>query len=157
MATKEDVAPANLDKMSANLARVEELSKRLIEALSARKPANATLNGPSQELFLKASQSYMNEVMQNPGRIFEHQVEYWGKSVKHFMDAQVALAQGKLSAPPDDTPSDRRFSNPLWATNPYFNYVKQQYMLNAEALRTAAVPVVRDLPEGPWRGWGWNR
>ena len=63
MATKEDVAPANLDKMSANLARVEELSKRLIEALSARKPANATLNGPSQELFLKASQSYMSEVM----------------------------------------------------------------------------------------------
>ena len=48
MATKEDVAPANLDKMSANLARVEELSKRLIEALSARKPANVTLNGPSQ-------------------------------------------------------------------------------------------------------------
>ena len=141
MATKEDVAPANLDKMSANLARVEELSKRLIEALSARKPANATLNGPSQELFLKASQSYMSEVMQNPGRIFEHQVEFWGKSVKHFMDAQVALAQGKLSAPPDDTPSDRRFSNPLWATNPYFNYVKQQYMLNAEALRTAVADI----------------
>ncbi|MGA1025481.1 MAG: PHA/PHB synthase family protein [Lutimaribacter sp.] len=141
MATKEDVAPANLDKMTANLARVEELSKRLIEALSARKPANATLNGPSQELFLKASQSYMAEVMQNPGRIFEHQVEFWGKSVKHFMDAQVALAQGKLSAPPDPTPSDRRFSNPLWATNPYFNYVKQQYMLNAQALRTAVADI----------------
>jgi len=141
MATKEDVAPANLDKMTANLARVEELSKRLIEALSARKPANATLNGPSQELFLNASQSYMAEVMQNPGRIFEHQVEFWGKSVKHFMDAQVALAQGKLSAPPDPTPSDRRFSNPLWATNPYFNYVKQQYMLNAQALRTAVADI----------------
>ena len=141
MATKEDVAPASLDKMTANLARVEELSKRLIEALSARKPANATLNGPSQELFLKASQSYMAEVMQNPGRIFEHQVEFWGKSVKHFMDAQVALAQGKLSAPPDPTPSDRRFSNPLWATNPYFNYVKQQYMLNAQALRTAVADI----------------
>jgi bacillithiol biosynthesis deacetylase BshB1 len=28
---------------------------------------------------------------------------------------------------------------------------------HAEALRTAAVPVVRDLPEEPWRGWGWNR
>lgn len=34
---------------------------------------------------------------------------------------------------------DKRFANPLWETNPYFNYVKEQYFLNAEAIRAAAV------------------
>ena len=147
MTTKEDVAGgtseggADLDRLNANLARVEELSQRLIAAVSARKPANPVLNGPGQDLFAKAAQSYWTEMMQNPGRIFEHQVEYWTKSVKHFLDAQSALAHGQFRAPEDDTPSDRRFANPLWRTHPYFNYVKQQYMLNAEAMRKAVADV----------------
>ncbi|MGH1355559.1 MAG: PHA/PHB synthase family protein [Thalassovita sp.] len=137
MTTKEDVAGENLDRLNANLARVEELSQRLIAAMSGRKPTNPTINAPDQDVFLKAATSYWQEMTQNPARLFESQLEYWGKSVKHFIEAQQVLAQGKLEAPEDRTPTDRRFSNPLWKTNPYFNYVKQQYMLNAEALRTA--------------------
>ena len=47
------------------------------------------------------------------------------------------LAKGKLEAPPDSTPKDRRFSNPLWETHPFFNYLKQQYLLNSEAVANA--------------------
>jgi polyhydroxyalkanoate synthase len=144
MTTKEDVAGENLDRLNANLARVEELSQRLIAAMSGRKPPNPTLNAPDQDVFLKAATTYWQEMSQNPARLFESQLEYWGKSVKHFIEAQQVLAQGKLEAPEDRTPSDRRFSNPLWKTNPYFNYVKQQYMLNAEALRNA-VNDIEDL------------
>ena len=135
---------SDLEKMNANLARVEELVQRLTAAMTARNPANPTLNAPDQELFTQAASSYWAEMMQNPGRIFEHQAQFWGKSVKHFLDAQAALAQGKLTAPEDPTPSDARFSNPLWQSHPYFNYIKQQYMLNAEALR-AAVEDVSDM------------
>ena len=46
------------------------------------------------------------------------------------------LAKGELEAPPDPTPKDRRFANPLWETHPFFNYLKQQYLLNAEAVMT---------------------
>ncbi|MCW8842341.1 MAG: class I poly(R)-hydroxyalkanoic acid synthase, partial [Rhodobacteraceae bacterium] len=71
----------------------------------------------------------------------EHQLDFWSKSVKHFVDAQHMLLQGKLEAAPDETPSDRRFSNPLWQTHPYFNFIKQQYMRNAEAIRQAVSDV----------------
>ena len=136
MTTKEDVAGENLDRLNANLAKVEELSKRLIAAMSSRKAANPTLNGPDQEMFMNAATSYWQEMAKNPARLFETQMEYWGKSVRHFLEAQQAMAQG-MEAPDDPTPTDRRFSNPLWKTNPYFNYVKQQYMLNSEALKNA--------------------
>ena len=136
MTTKEDVAGENLDRLNANLAKVEELSKRLIAAMSSRKAANPTLNGPDQEMFMNAAASYWQEMAKNPARLFETQMEYWGKSVRHFLEAQQAMAQG-MEAPDDPTPTDRRFSNPLWKTNPYFNYVKQQYMLNSEALKNA--------------------
>jgi polyhydroxyalkanoate synthase len=146
MTTKEDVAGENLERLNANLARVEELSQRLIAAMSGRKPPNPTLNAPDQDMFLKAATTYWQEMSQNPARLFESQLEYWGKSVKHFIEAQQVLAQGKLEAPEDRTPTDRRFSNPLWKTNPYFNYVKQQYMLNAEALQNA-VNEIDDLED----------
>ena len=143
MATQHDDASENLEKMNANLARVEELSQRLIQALAAKNnPANPTLNGPGQDLFAKAAVSYWSEALENPGKIYETQLEYWGKSVRHFMEAQQMLLTGAQAEAPGEAKNalpDKRFANPLWETNPYFNYVKEQYFLNAEAIRAAAV------------------
>ncbi|WP_319826307.1 class I poly(R)-hydroxyalkanoic acid synthase [Thalassovita sp.] len=141
MTTKEDVAGENSDRLTANLAKVEELSQRLIAAMSGGKAANPGLNAPDQDVFVKAASNYWQEMLHNPAKLFESQLEYWGKSVKHFLEAQTALSQGGFSAPEDTNPDDRRFSNPLWKTNPYFNYVKQQYQLNSAALRKAVAEV----------------
>ncbi|MBR9651650.1 PHA/PHB synthase family protein [Thalassovita aquimarina] len=146
MTTKEDVALENLDRLNENLARVEELSKRFLNAVSQRNPANPTLNAPDQDVFLNAATAYWAEMAQNPSKLFENQLEFWGKSVKHYIEAQQALAKGTFEAPQDETGDDRRFSNPLWKTHPYFNFVKQQYMRNADAIRTA-VGELQDLDE----------
>lgn len=137
MTTEDDDAGAQLERLKVNLGKVEELSQRMMVALSQRKPADPALSGPSQEVYLKAATAYVAEMMQNPAKIMEHQVSYWAKTVKHYVEAQHVLAQGKLAAPPDSTPKDRRFANPLWETHPYFNYIKQQYLLNAEAVEAA--------------------
>ena len=36
------------------------------------------------------------------------------------------------------TNPDPRFSNPMWQSHPYFSFVKDQYLQNAAALRSAA-------------------
>ncbi|MEM0948704.1 MAG: class I poly(R)-hydroxyalkanoic acid synthase [Pseudomonadota bacterium] len=130
-----------LDRLNENLAKVEELSTRLVSAVSRKKSVPTSLQGPSQDLFVQAAAAYMAEMMANPSKILEHQISYWGKSLKHYVEAQQMLAQGKLEAPEDETPTDRRFSNPLWQTHPYFNFIKQQYLLNSEAIEDA----VQDL------------
>ena len=137
MTTKEAGSGENLERLNANLAKVEELSQRLVTAMSHRKAANPTLNAPDQEMFAKAASTYWTRMMQNPAHMFETQLEYWGQSVKHFIEAQQALASGKLEAPEDHTPDDRRFANPLWKSHPYFNFIKQQYMMNAQAIEKA--------------------
>src|SRR6056297_646781 len=149
MTTKEETAGENLDKMAENLARVEELSQRLIAALSARNPANPTLDSPSQELFAKAAASYWAEMVENPGKLYERQLEYWGQSVRHFMEAQQQLVQGHRphaldEAGDDPLKGDKRFANPLWNTHPFFHYIKHQYALNARAIEEA-VQEVDDL------------
>ncbi|MBD3679353.1 MAG: class I poly(R)-hydroxyalkanoic acid synthase [Rhodobacteraceae bacterium] len=137
MTSDENDAGEPLDKLGENLVRIEELSQRLIGAISGKKPVNPSLEGPGQDLFMKAATAYVTEMMSNPSKLIEHQVGYWGKSLKHYMDAQQRLAHGSLEPPEDETPSDKRFSSPLWQTHPYFNFLKQQYMMNTEAVEHA--------------------
>ena len=109
--------------------------------MSARTPPAAELSGPSQDVFVKAAGTYWKSLLENPGKIYEQQLEYWGKSVRHFVEAQQSMALGGPVAQDetaeDPLKGDKRFANPLWETHPYFSYIKQQYALNKHAIETA--------------------
>lgn len=137
MTTDEHDPSGNLDKLNENLSRVETLSERLVAALSAKRQVLPSLQGPGQDLYVKTTAAFVNDMVNQPSKIFEQQVAYWGKSVQHFIEAQEALASGKLIPPTDDTAPDPRFSNELWQTHPYFNYLKQQYLTSAEAIKNS--------------------
>ncbi|QBX99578.1 class I poly(R)-hydroxyalkanoic acid synthase [Rhodophyticola sp. CCM32] len=127
----------SLERLNANLAKMEELSKRMVAAISAHDPGDAGLQGPGKDLYMKAGAAYLEEMMTNPAKLMEQQVQYWGQTLTHFMDAQQELVRGHLAAPEDTTPEDRRFSNPMWKTHPYFNFIKQQYLISSAAIETA--------------------
>lgn len=128
------VPDAALPKFEQNMERIQQLTKRLMSAMTNKRSVPQDLQGPAPELYEKATSSYMHDMVHNPSKIIEQQVGYWGKTLKHFVDAQQALASGKLTAPADTTAPDKRFTNPLWQSHPYFNFLKQQYMLNAQAM-----------------------
>ncbi|CUH75763.1 PHA/PHB synthase family protein [Tropicibacter naphthalenivorans] len=144
MTTNEVAAGKHQQRLEENLAKVEALSQRLVNALTKKHPTPNALNGPDPALYSKAAQAYFSEWTTNPAKILEQQVQYWGKTVTHFVEAQQALASGKLAAPDDPGPKDRRFKNELWDTHPYFNFVKQQYLINAEAIKEA-VESIEDM------------
>lgn len=134
MTTTQNESEERLARLNANLAKVEDLSKRLTTAIAQRKSADPALAGPGQDVYMKAATAYVAEMMQNPSKLIENQVSYWGKTLKHYIDAQQVLLKGELKAPDDPTPKDRRFSNPLWEDHPFFNYLKQQYLLNSDMI-----------------------
>ncbi len=134
MTTDEAPKAPDMARLNGNLVKIEELSQRLVSAFSQKKETDPALQAPGQELFLKAATAYMGDMMANPAKIMEQQVSYWGKSLKHYIQAQDALAKGKMRAPEDHTPDDGRFSGQTWETHPYFNFIKQQYQFNAEAV-----------------------
>lgn len=136
MAIAQDNYPAD-SSLEANLKKLEELSDRLQVALSRRKPADPGLAGPGNELYMKAAAAYMGEMVANPAKVIEHQVEYWGKTLAHMVEAQQALASGQLKAPEDRLPDDPRFKGALWRDHPYFNFLKQRYQMNSNAVMGA--------------------
>ncbi|MCA0905078.1 class I poly(R)-hydroxyalkanoic acid synthase [Ruegeria marisrubri] len=138
-----DVSEEHIERIKENMEKVEQLSKRLVEIMASKKSHTPALDGPNQELFARAATAYWAEAWQNPAKLLEQQIEFWGKSVLNFAEAQKALTTGEVQTE-ETKPGDKRFSNPLWETNPYFRLIRQQYLTNAEAI-AQAVSSVDDL------------
>jgi len=144
MTTSNDFDPMNssehIEKLKENMSHVEALSKRLIDVMAQKKAHNAALDGPNQDLYARAATAYWAEAVQNPARLLEQQIEFWGKSVVNFAEAQQSFSKDSAVAAVEK-PSDRRFANPMWQSNPYFNFIKQQYQTNAEAIRQSVAEI----------------
>lgn len=126
------------EKLMANIDRIESLTQRLAVAMAQRKQKAPGVEGPGPDLFATATNAWLKQLAEQPGRIIEQQVSYWGETLRHFADAQSAMVRGTLTSPPDEGPSDRRFANPLWEHHPFFNFVKRQYQINASAMEKAS-------------------
>ncbi len=64
--TTDDLVVGKSKELEANLARVEELSQRMVHALTQHKPINPALHAPDHALFAQAATKYWSEMIQNP-------------------------------------------------------------------------------------------
>lgn len=141
MTTSDATESAASQQMQENLARIEALTQRLMGALAQKRPVNPALEGPGLDLYLTSSAAFLKEMAEHPAKVLESQVSYWGQAMKHYLEASQALAERGLKPPADPGPKDRRFANPLWDSHPYFNFIKQQYLIAAKAIEEAAAKI----------------
>ena len=139
MTRKDNAVAEKADQMSENLVKLEELSQRFLNLVQNKQAVAPALSGPGPDLMVKASHAYWEEAVKNPARLMAQQVEYWGKSLSHFATLQQNLGgMQSVGGESSATNPDPRFSNPMWQSHPYFSFVKDQYLQNAAALRSAA-------------------
>ncbi|WBU65241.1 class I poly(R)-hydroxyalkanoic acid synthase [Paracoccus aerodenitrificans] len=132
-------APAASSQLAENMERIESLTQRLAAAFAQRPMHDPGVEAPGADLMVNAGLAWAKMWTEQPARILEQQVKYWGATLAHYAEMQSQFVRGKLTAPEDDKPeSDKRFRNPLWQSHPYFNTVKTQYQINAQAMRDAA-------------------
>ncbi|TMV92652.1 class I poly(R)-hydroxyalkanoic acid synthase [Thioclava sp. BHET1] len=146
MTTNDEIKNAASQKMQENLARIEALTERMVEALARKRAANPALEGPGSDLIVNSSAALMKEWVEKPSKIFETQVSYWSQAMQHYVEATEALTHGGFRPPEDPGPADPRFKNPLWDSHPYFNFIKQQYLIASESVQKS-VDELEDLDE----------
>ncbi|WP_075997698.1 PHA/PHB synthase family protein [Salaquimonas pukyongi] len=121
--------------LKGNLDKLEDLTVRLVNAIANRRESDPAMQGPGYNLYAKAAAAYYAEMMARPEKIIEQQVQFWRKSLENFSNAQTLLNEDEQKEPAAKKgPGDRRFKNPLWASNPYFNFVRDQYLLSTEMI-----------------------
>ena len=133
---QDDAADAG-ERLQQNIDRLEDLNQRLVSALSKKKPMNPDMQGPGGEFYSKAAAASMYDAVSNPQKLLERQVGYWGKSLKLWMEMQNSASGSESDTPEVQGKEDKRFRGDLWKSNPFFKLVKDQYLLNSEAISSA--------------------
>lgn len=138
MTSVEDENAQNYAELSENLSRVDELTQRLVAAMAGKKNIRPELSGPDQQLYIKAASAYFAEMMSDPSKLIEQQVQNFRRSLEYWAETQATLTQsGSEQKPKPQQPGDKRFENALWEVNPYFNFVRQQYQMSSKAIEEA--------------------
>ncbi|WP_408636451.1 class I poly(R)-hydroxyalkanoic acid synthase [Paracoccus onchidii] len=132
-------------KLGENIERIEALGHRLVAAFREKAMPNPGVEGPGPDLVLTAANAWMKTLAEQPTRLIEQQVNYWGETLQNYSAAQRALTG--MQGPADDGQpiTDKRFKNPLWQTHPYFSYVRKQYLTNVRAFQDTMDEL--DLPD----------
>lgn len=124
-------------KLKENLEKLEELNQRFLNVLSNKQPSNPATLGPGHEFFTETLSSVMQDTINNPARIFELQVSYWGESLQNWIRLKESMLQQSDEDGVKTSQRMKSFSSEHWETNPLFKLVKEQYLTNANAVRRA--------------------
>ncbi|SHH98036.1 class I poly(R)-hydroxyalkanoic acid synthase [Ferrimonas marina] len=88
----------------------------------------------------------MNEGMKHPENLIEHQVNWWQSQLQLFQNAMLKQAGQEIDPVIQPPKGDRRFRDPQWEDNPWYDYIKQAYLLTAKNL-LETVDQFEDLDE----------
>ena len=128
--TDPEKAAADTAALSQNMVRLDELTRRLVTAAANGRKSQPAMEAPGQEFYVKAAAAMMAQMMAEPERMIERQVHLWRDTLQNYAAAQKKLVEPDL----EPKAPDRVFSNPLWDTNPYFSFVRDQYRLSSQAI-----------------------
>lgn len=71
----------------------------------------------------------------DPGKLMAAQLELWNGYQKLWLNATQRMLGQDSEAAIEPDPDDRRFRDPEWDQNPFFQFIKQSYLLNAKWLK----------------------
>ena len=122
--------------------KLQDLTGRLMSALSRRKVPNPGIEAPGPDLYVKTAAAWWANMMSNPVKAFEQQSGFWEHSMQAYVDAMKTVSSDAEVA----APKDKRFAGEDWVNNPWFNYLMRQYQVTSGAIQ-AAVDDLDTLPD----------
>ncbi len=88
----------------------------------------------------------VTEGMKDPSGMIQQQVNWWQSQLQLFQNTMLKQAGQTVDPVIEPEKGDRRFRDPQWHENPWFDYIKQSYLLTTQNL-LASIDGLDDLDE----------
>jgi polyhydroxyalkanoate synthase len=129
------------DKTTENLKQADALFEavRHISGESQTLLQNFMARQPHQLDALGLQQAYMDlttALMKNPEKMVELQMQAWNSWVNLWMDTTSKMMGGQDKSAANKPKPDKRFKHDAWENNPFFDYIKQSYLLTAGTIQS---------------------
>ena len=105
------------------------LQKAISQPTSAEDPAASVLSD-----FSKSFQELGEQLMKNPARLAEAQMDLLKKQQQLFQTTTLRFLGQDVGPVVTPEPGDKRFKDEQWNENPLFDYIKQLYLLQGQTL-----------------------
>jgi polyhydroxyalkanoate synthase len=122
--------------VAERIARITERSQRVWLGALERGVTETAAPTPDPLNTLPAMMRLAREYLEHPERLTDATLEFWTQQAE--LGARIWKRwlgeddEGPLVEPPI---GDRRFQDPIWRENPFFDYIKQSYLLTGNWLR----------------------
>ncbi|QSA20547.1 class I poly(R)-hydroxyalkanoic acid synthase, partial [Vibrio furnissii] len=109
------------------LVQLQEANHRWWQDFEVNKAAvNTPLNKALQEVNWDDSVQFLEKAAHQPAALLQLQTEWWEQQLKIW---QTVVLEGKKEAIVDSELGDKRFAGDSWQSDPFFNFIKQSYLL----------------------------
>ncbi|WP_305839706.1 class I poly(R)-hydroxyalkanoic acid synthase [Photobacterium leiognathi] len=118
-------------------AKLQDMNQLWWKELDSGKVAmNTPLNKALNEINLEDTAEFFEKASAQPAALAKVQMDWWEKQVKIWQNIAMPSADGgqSLIKPAKD---DKRFSDPAWENEAFYNYIKQSYLLFSDTMRDA--------------------
>jgi polyhydroxyalkanoate synthase len=143
---KEELPKFDPQQASQNLARIAERSRQLVAGFLNRRQEINGMGMADPANVGKAFIDLTQRIVADPVSVTAATVALWNEHWKLWQHTTKRLISGAKAL--DVQRSDRRFRDSGWSDNPIFEYVKQSYLLSADAILSAVRRVEGLDPKG---------
>jgi polyhydroxyalkanoate synthase subunit PhaC len=122
-------------QLSLRLTEIALRSQRLMVGFLTRRPELGGLSDPTG--IGRAFLDLAAKMIANPTLIAQTQVDLWSDHMELWHRTTERLIDGFTKAEHRPPATDRRFQHPAWTESVLFDYIKQSYVIFAEAMLSA--------------------
>lgn len=118
-------------------AKLQDMNQLWWKELDSGKAAmNTPLNKALNDINLEDTAEFFEKAATQPAALAQVQMDWWEKQVKIWQNIAMPSVDGgkALIKPAKD---DKRFCDPAWENEAFYNYIKQSYLLFSDTMREA--------------------
>ncbi len=124
-------------EMADRIARITERSQKVWLDSLERGVSGQPVAQPDPFNTYPAMARLAQQYLEHPEKLAEATLAYWTQQAELWTRAWKRSMGVQVDAEPLATPQkgDRRFKDPMWEENPFYDYLKQSYLLTGKWLR----------------------